>query len=194
MLDMAWWLGFDSGADPRETVVKLQKAVSNYRKYVLATILFIAALGALISWGEGPRGWWFFINVGGFWSLAALLTMLPSAIVERERWALLTRRIVVVFIWITTMWLAAFGAWAFMVYETAGRTQDALGWQRTSLVVAGLLLAGLNWSTLAGVYLRKHGRCTCPPPIKRWMQTAPVPRNVDAPHRCPARTTVKLAA
>lgn len=194
MLDMAWWLGYESGADPLQTVVKLQKAVSNYRKYALATILTIAALGALIASGEGPRGWWFLINTGGFWSTATLLTMLPSVIIERERWAVVTRWVVVVFIWITTMWLVAFGAWAMMTYETTGRTQDGLGWQRTSLVVAGILLAGLNWSTLAGIYLRKHGRCTCPPPIKRWMQTAPVPRNVNGPHRCPPRPVAPLAA
>lgn len=187
MFDMTWWLGFGAGADPRETVATLQKAVSNYRKYLGATIVIGAAIGALIAGFEGPRGWWFVINVGGFWSLATLLSMLPSVIVERHRWAKATRWVVVAFIWITTMWLVAFGAWAFMVYELGGRTPDEAGWKMPSLVVAGLLLWSLGWSTLAGAYLRRHGRCTCPPPIKRWMQTAPAPRNVDGPHRCPPR-------
>ena len=192
MFDIAWWLGLGAGTDPRETVARLQKAVSNYRKYVVMAIALGGGIALLMA-SAGPRGWWWLFNVGVPWALAAILVLLPSSVVEVKRWSPRTRRLVLAIIGVATVWLIMFAGWHMLLYDRSSRSRDAFG-PLVPLAVSGLLLWGLAWSTLAGAYLRKHGRCACPPPIKRWMRTAPVPRSAFGPHRCPARPVEQLAA
>jgi len=117
--------------------------------------------------------------------LLAMALMMPN-VAGHSAWAPARRRLVTKLIWISAVLLVIAAAWDIGLYWDR-RWGYFWAWQGLylGLTVGIALLSVFGWFTLAGSCLATLSKCDCPPPMKRWMQSAPLPRRLAGPYACP---------
>ena len=186
MFRMEWWLSVGSESGPDEIVPKLRRRVSNLRRS-LAALMVVLGIGlfSIAMMRDRPMALSDF-NLQLAWGSVIMLALLAPTIVQHPTWSARKRRTMLIGFWIASVMMVLACAYDMGMYSAA-RWGQARAWDSffVGMGMGAVLLGLLGWFMLAGIYLRRHGRCACPPALKRWMKTAPVARSAFDPHACP---------
>jgi hypothetical protein len=186
MFSMEWWLGLTPEPDPARMREQLSIKIDGKRALLVVISLIIIAAGWNATTKATRPIHWEQLSFALCWGLLVMLALIMPNIAGHTGWPAARRRLIVWLVWLTAVLLVLAGAWDFALFNDR-RWGVFFAWLGLFMGFGiGLMLLGLMaWFALAGRQLAELVTCSCPPPIKRWMRTAPVPRREYEPHLCP---------
>ena len=191
MVVSAWLLGLGRNPDPAVALPRLREKIATGR--MMTFVMVFVGAGAYWRGADQAPGRlavpYEQMSFALCWGVLLAMAMLMPNIAAHSAWPAARRRLVTRLIWISAVLLVIAAAYDIGLYWDR-RWGYFWAWQGLylGLAIGSVLLSVLGWFTLAGSCLATLSRCDCPPPMKRWMRTAPLPRRLAGPHVCPRLT------